>query len=466
MPERTRSLLLVILGAEGLIALAFFAGLWLGRPSLAVVVLALPSLVLLWAAIMGDDLRLLAILAFLFPLTVIEVLPGKFLVYLLYPLTLAIVTVSRFLNWQSRPEGIAKKLPRSAAVGLTLMGTGILLSLAHAVYQGWTSEYLLRYSAVALDVVWMAWAFGTVPRSIEQVRTLVAVVVVGAVVMCLGLVLLPPPDNEWLMGGKVIVAPFGIVNLNAIGTVAASMSVLLICLVACGMSTRRRVLAYLALVVMLVTLVVSRSRGAWLGFGVAYLYLLWRIRSSAMVLSAAVGLTVLLGMDSFSQAVFERVGQTGVKDPSLLGRLLLWKYALTVTRASPLLGVGMENYRFVKHMFGYPFPKAQSLRYNTHNLYLEFLADLGAVGLLLLVWLACGTIRGLEQVWRGSDAAARPVAIALAAGLIAYLTHGMWDALTWQPGCFVFLGVLFGLGMSVRRLAGAVGSSETIVEAG
>jgi hypothetical protein len=51
------------------------------------------------------------------------------------------------------------------------------------------------------------------------------------------------------------------------------------------------------------------------------------------------------------------------------------------------------------------------------------------------------------------------VALALAAGIAAFTIHGFWDALTWQHGAFMLMGVLLGLGASMCRLAASDSSA-------
>ena len=171
-----------------------------------------------------------------------------------------------------------------------------------------------------------------------------------------------------------------------------------------------------------------------------------------LLLAVGIGLAVLVSMDVFRSALSMRVSATSADDPALLGRLLLWRHAWLVLRENWLLGVGMQNFRYVKQLYGFPMPMALGRRYNAHNLYLEFLVDLGVFGFASFVWLELRTLLRLDGIWR-SDKPASGLALALNAGLIAYAVHGLLDAVIWQHGAFMLLGVLFGLSMAVQRLA-------------
>jgi O-antigen ligase len=219
---------------------------------------------------------------------------------------------------------------------------------------------------------------------------------------------------------------------------------------------RTKVVLTIVILVMLAALVFTKSRGAWLGFGVALAYVLIRSRSRAFVVLAAAAFGLLFSFDVFRVSLANRVGETSIQDPSLWGRLLLWTYAVKIVRANWLFGVGMENFRLVKHFIGFPLSRASSVAYNAHNLYLEIFADLGVFGFIGFVWATGGSFLRLDALVRRDvrTPAGGYLAVGLAGGILAYVTHGLLDALTWHHGAFMLLGVLLGLASSVSRLAG------------
>jgi O-antigen ligase len=91
-----------------------------------------------------------------------------------------------------------------------------------------------------------------------------------------------------------------------------------------------------------------------------------------------------------------------VSSPPAPGRLTLWAVALQMVRDRPLLGVGPDNFRW---RYG---DTARLARWDTHthanNLYIEWLADTGILGLgafllfsLTLIVSAWRTLRRLMQ---------------------------------------------------------------------
>jgi O-antigen ligase len=145
----------------------------------------------------------------------------------------------------------------------------------------------------------------------------------------------------------------------------------------------------------------------------------------------------------------------------LTGRYLLWFYGWKVARANWLLGVGMDYFRAIKHSYGFPGRlEYYWLRYHTHNLFLEVLANLGLVGLSCFLWMLVGAFRSILARQVRVCREARGVALGISAALIAYVVHGLWDVVIWQYGALVLLAILIGLAVSVRRIARSGQSSD------
>lgn len=109
--------------------------------------------------------------------------------------------------------------------------------------------------------------------------------------------------------------------------------------------------------------------------------------------------------------------------PPIPGRGVLWRIAARQLLARPLLGIGLDNFRLT---YGtYLDQSVWNESVHTNNWYLEMLVSLGVLGslpffawLLLLGWDMWRKLpRPGTTVWR----------MAVAAGLLAYLLHGLLD---------------------------------------
>lgn len=425
-----------------------------GESGIGLAFIVIPVQMLVWVLLAGSDQALLLVLAALLPLSGLELLPSTYYVNLLYPATLGALVVFRVLESASGSQGGGSALQRTDSTLLGLLVLCVAASGLHAFAMGWRPGAVLRPSLNALYFVAAVWLFAVTPSSIGRVRTIIAVLVFSTAVTCCLLPVMPNPVGEvGTLGGKVIRAPFGDANMNTIGgMVAVVIPFALVLMLEARRWPVRAAMAVVSLVLMIV-LVVSKSRGAWLGVGVGVIYLLIRARSFGLAALLGGGAALVMSLDLLGQTVASRLADTSIRDPSLWGRFLLWKYAIVVARANWLVGVGMENFRYVKHVFGYPLPMSGSLQYNAHNIYLELLADLGVVGVASFVALNVRALFGLEKVARRNGPGL--LSAGLGAAIIAYCVHGTMDALTWHHGAFLLFGMVLGLSYSVRRLASA-----------
>jgi O-Antigen ligase len=120
------------------------------------------------------------------------------------------------------------------------------------------------------------------------------------------------------------------------------------------------------------------------------------------------------------------------------GRVDIWRVAADAFTASPLHGAGAGTYQLEWERERPTLIR----RVDAHSLYLETLAELGAVGLLLLLVVIGGILAGFGRLLGGPDRHA--AAAALAAGVALLLHAGLdWD---WEmPALFAWLFMAGGL---------------------
>ncbi len=437
---------------EALAAVLAGWAFWHGLVLLGIALLLVPVQVVVLLALIRSDSSLLFYFAALLPFTMLGLAPHAYMHLVMYGL---VITLLAFLQvTRSVWTGGGETCSRAATskwyrVPLVLLAVCIAVSYVNARMRGWNSSYLPYYSLLATQVFVLTWLAAEIPRNLNDVRTVIYIMAAGYAVASLVFPFLIPRAIGDL--GKTIDFQGTVINLNTVGAHAAVFG-----MVAAGaaMDTRRgsvRV-ALLAVVLLLVAvLVVTRARAAWLGFAVAFMYMFARTRSVWLLLPLTLGSVALLSMDVFRGALVSRVGETSAGDPSLWGRYLLWVYALRVLAGNWLLGVGMENFRHVKHLYGYPAPMATGRVYNTHNLFLEFLVDLGVVGLGALVYLMGRSFLQLDRQIRRERTDGKWLAAGLNAGLIAFGVEGLLDCVIWSHGAFMLLGLLIGLTLATAR---------------
>ena len=236
---------------------------------------------------------------------------------------------------------------------------------------------------------------------------------------------------QWLTGFSLGGAPelerlsgiFGADNIK-LGPVLAVLSPFVL------IAARRhagRLGLLLAFVALLVPILMSGSRAAWLSFALVSVVFAWREtgtwrRFLPLLLGAALGIALsaglmLRGSEQFDARVSRTLlifqGTEQAIDEAGAGRLRIWHAALGMIQAHPLSGVGARGFRYAYAEFAVPGDQFVDAKTglgasHAHQIVLEVLSETGVVGLLL--WLFASV--QVYRAWRRATAAQRERAFA------------------------------------------------------
>ena len=222
--------------------------------------------------------------------------------------------------------------------------------------------------------------------------------------------------------------------------------------------------------VMLAALVMSWSRGAWLGFGaavvgmaVALVVKSGRVAVLGVILVALVAYVLLAGglariPPSLVQRFSDFVPYLGVSDVrgvevtdanfAVIERVAHWQAAWKMWTDHPWLGVGVGNYEPVYTR--YALPQWQLPLGHAHNYYLNIAAETGIVGLgaYLSLW-GVALLQTWRLVRRGSGWELG-VAIGVLGVVIHLSVHNFVDNL-YVHGMYLHLAILLGLAAGIAR---------------
>ena len=186
------------------------------------------------------------------------------------------------------------------------------------------------------------------------------------------------------------------------------------------------------------SLVVTFSRGGYLGFLIGLLVLGLIKERKLLILLVVIFAT---WQSIVPHAVVERVLMTyqageGL-DPSVGTRVSLWEDALQIIDHNPVIGTGFDTYKFMGRI-GYS---------DTHNYYVKVLLELGFVGLLIFLYL----LRVVGKMsWRLFRSARDPFLSALGCALFCMFMCAMavnffgdrWSFLQVNGFFWVLLGLV------------------------
>jgi O-antigen ligase len=227
-----------------------------------------------------------------------------------------------------------------------------------------------------------------------------------------------------------------------------------------GWSLRLALLAAAGLITL--GLLVSWSRGAWLAFAaaVAVVVVAHTRRAAPLVVVlaglAALAVGLLGGAELLPASITGRladlrefaglvdVARTEVTDAnfSVIERIAHWQAALAMWRDYPWLGVGAGNYAVI--YAAYNLPRWYEPLGHAHNIYLNFAAETGLLGLLAYLWLWLASLWQAARTAASGDRLPAAIGAGVLGALVAATVHNFFDNL-WVQHIYLTLALLLGL---------------------
>jgi O-antigen ligase len=215
-----------------------------------------------------------------------------------------------------------------------------------------------------------------------------------------------------------------------------------------------RLALFASMGLVVVALVMTFSRGAFLAFMIINaLFLVWRRNAKTLILFGALAALAALAMPD---AVYERVstgfghGADSGTDTISAGRIdHIWLPLLPEIPRSPVFGHGLGSILWSEPMRRGPGIAILAVGH-PHNAYLQALLDMGVVGLVLLCCYFAHVWKGLRAL--SVDPAVSPVlrglylgaAAGLASLLVSYMTDSSLAPMPEQTFIWFAVGMMYG----------------------
>lgn len=202
-------------------------------------------------------------------------------------------------------------------------------------------------------------------------------------------------------------------------------------------------------------LLISQSRGAILGVGVACVALTLLISRRWLPVWLMVALAALIAVRATGIPLNWHFLLGGSALDTLIDRQLLWQRGLYLIHDFPFTGVGPGMVEpAIQLLYPLETARVEGSFFHVHQTYLQFAAEMGLLGLLAWVALLGSLAAGLLHVWRNAvEPSMRTLALALLGSLIVYAVHSFFDVPTHSPLLRVLLLGLMGLMAAVSRAA-------------
>jgi len=212
-----------------------------------------------------------------------------------------------------------------------------------------------------------------------------------------------------------------------------------------------RLLVGLSTLVLGGVLILSQSRGAWVGVMLALVLIaVWRSRwMLVFVLLGTVG--IFLIVQNFGmRAVLDFLLALDATHSSE-GRFELWQRSIYMLQDFPFTGIGLGTFSRVVPIL-YPLfligPDAEVP--HAHNLYFQTGVDLGVPGLVAsMAIIAAFLLISTSAMRRSRGTSLECIAVGGMGGFVVYLVHGLVDDVTFSAKPAVVLWALMGLTTAV-----------------
>jgi putative inorganic carbon (hco3(-)) transporter len=215
-------------------------------------------------------------------------------------------------------------------------------------------------------------------------------------------------------------------------------------------------IVWFALILSVVTLALTQSRGGILGTAVGLLGVaIWRDKRFAwLIIIGAVGLAVVV-LAGQAGTLVEFVLRMDAQSSTLASRMEVWQRGIMMVQDFPLTGIGIGTYNNLAHTL-YPFfiASPDEVVAHAHNNLLEVAVDVGIPGLVAYVAVLTGFIVCAVTAYRTiGDTFVCSLIAGLCFGMLAHQVFGLTDAfiLGTKPGLIMWVYCALAVIVYVQR---------------
>lgn len=204
--------------------------------------------------------------------------------------------------------------------------------------------------------------------------------------------------------------------------------------------------------VMLLCLILTQSRGCWIGFMIgAAIYVTFMHGRLWGFLPLLVAAAPMLLPDS----IIARFGSIGnLNDTSSSYRMFIWLGTVKMLKSFWLSGVGQGQQAFNAVYAYYSYSAINAP--HAHNLYLQIFAESGIAAIGAFAAVCVSWFRRVAKVFRktkASKAVVCSMSIAIGAGMAAYLVEGLFDYVFYNYRVLCLFWFVLGAGASLYNIS-------------
>ncbi len=207
-------------------------------------------------------------------------------------------------------------------------------------------------------------------------------------------------------------------------------------------------------------LIYTWSRGAWLGFiiGILIFMLMYSRNTLTGLLFCSLGIPFLpFVLPASITQRFLSIGNLG--DSSTSYRVNIWRGVINMVQDYWQCGIGIGNDSF---RLVYPLYALSGIETapHSHNLYLQILVELGAVGLIVFVAAIFIYTQSSLTLHVNESRSDKYFSNAVFCGMLAVLAQGMTDYIWYNYRVFLMFWLMLGLGAAIRKTLNSTAAED------
>ena len=206
---------------------------------------------------------------------------------------------------------------------------------------------------------------------------------------------------------------------------------------------KKKLLILVSVLLILVCLLLTFSRGGWVGF--ALTLITFTILINKKLLPWFLGVSIF-SLFVLPNSITDRVLSIfTLNDSNIIQRIYIWKSAWGMFWANPIDGIGLGQFRFI-----YPYYKlwfGDSIQPHAHNMIIQKFVELGTLGGVILLGLIVTIFKSAWSHLKKQDNNSfnKTIITGCIAGLLGIIVHGFFDDPLYDDGTFILIWFNIGL---------------------
>jgi len=209
----------------------------------------------------------------------------------------------------------------------------------------------------------------------------------------------------------------------------------------------RRVGCAVLLALSIWSVILTFSRGSWVGIGCGIIFLVV-LQGKGNIRKFIAGFTILVILCSISVLAYQKFSGVKVLERNSQGwRMEVWQRSIQMIKDRPLVGHGINTYMNIFQQYRW---STQIEPTYAHNCYLQLAVETGVLGLAAFLYLlSCF----FKELLRGIDCKTprqegRPILVGLVCGIMAFLVHSFFDTSFYSLKLSVYLWIMIGIAVA------------------